>query len=66
MAPYACLLYMLKVYVDDNDVGVAPVSVLAGWTSDGATWTRFEKEWSGATRHFPETDANGRSGEFAG
>jgi hypothetical protein len=57
---------MLKVYVDDNDVGVAPVSVLAGWTSDGATWTRFEKEWSGATRHFPETDANGRSGEFAG
>jgi hypothetical protein len=63
---------MLKVYVDDSNVGVEPVSVLAGWIADDKTWASFEKEWTAALgmsprmAYFKETEANGRSGEFAG
>ncbi|MFZ0734645.1 MAG: DUF3800 domain-containing protein [Candidatus Sulfotelmatobacter sp.] len=63
---------MLKVYIDDSNVGVEPVSVLAGWAADEETWESFEKEWSAALgmsprlAYFKETEANGRSGEFAG
>jgi hypothetical protein len=63
---------MLKVYIDDSNVGVEPVSVLAGWAAEEETWASFEKEWSAALgmspglAHFKETEANGRSGEFAG
>ena len=39
---------MLKVYVDDSNVGEDPVSVLAGWAADEGTWVSFEKEWSAA------------------
>jgi hypothetical protein len=72
IAPYACELQMLKVYIDDSNVGVEPVSVLAGWAADEETWVSFEKEWSAALgmsprlAYFKETEANGRSGEFAG
>ena len=63
---------MLKVYVDDSNVGVEPVSVLAGWIADDKTWASFEKEWTAALgmsprlAYFKESEANGRSGEFAG
>ena len=63
---------MLKVYIDDSNVGVEPVSVLAGWAADEETWANFEKEWTAALgmsprlAYFKETEANGRSGEFAG
>jgi hypothetical protein len=63
---------MLKVYIDDSNVGVEPVSVLAGWVADEDAWASFEKEWSAALcmsprlAYFKETEANGRSGEFAG
>ena len=63
---------MLKIYIDDSNVGVEPVSVLAGWAADEETWACFEKEWSAALgmsprlAYFKETEANGRSGEFAG
>jgi hypothetical protein len=38
---------MLKVYIDDSNVGVEPVSVLAGWAADEETWASFEKEKNG-------------------
>jgi hypothetical protein len=63
---------MLKVYVDDSNVGVEPISVLAGWAAEEEAWVSFEKEWSAALgmsprlTYFKETEANGRSGEFAG
>jgi hypothetical protein len=63
---------MLKVYIDDSNVGVEPVSVLAGWAATEETWASFEKDWSAALgmsprlAYFKETEANGRSGEFAG
>jgi hypothetical protein len=63
---------MLKIYVDDSNVGIEPVSVLAGWAAEEETWTSFEKEWSAALgmsprlAYFKETEANARMGEFAG
>jgi hypothetical protein len=32
---------MLKVYVDDSNVGVEPVSVLAGWAAEEEAWASF-------------------------
>lgn len=63
---------MLRVYVDDSNVGIDPVSVLAGWIADDKTWASFQTEWTAALgmsprlAYFKETEANGRSGEFAG
>lgn len=37
---------MLKVYVDDRNMGIEPVSVLAGWAAEEETLASFEKEWS--------------------
>ena len=73
IAAFPCALQlMLKVYIDDSNVGVEPVSVLAGWAATEETWASFEKDWSAALgmsprlAYFKETEANGRSGEFAG
>jgi len=63
---------MLKVYVDDSNVGMEPVSVLAGWAAEEETWASVEKEWPAALgmsprlAYFKESEANGRSGEFSG
>src|ERR1700678_2589387 len=63
---------MLKVYVDDSNVGIEPVSVLAGWAANEEAWASFEKEWSAALgmsprlAYFKETEANVGSGEFVG
>lgn len=63
---------LIKVYVDDSAVGAEPVSVLAGWAAPAETWVGFEKDWSDALgmspklKYFKETEATGRSGEFAG
>jgi hypothetical protein len=63
---------MLKVYVDDSNVGEDPVSVLAGWAADEGTWVSFEKEWSAALgmspklAYYKEAEANARQGQFAG
>jgi uncharacterized protein DUF3800 len=63
---------MLKVYIDDSNVGVEPVSVLAGWAAEDETWASFEKEWSAALAmsprlaYFKESEANGRAGQFDG
>lgn len=72
LAPYACELQMLKVYVDDSNVGEEPVSVLAGWAADDVTWASFEQEWTAALgmspklAYFKEAEANARQGQFAG
>jgi hypothetical protein len=63
---------MLKVYVDDSSVGEEPVSVLAGWAADEATWAGFEKEWTAALvmspklAYYKEAEAHARQGQFAG
>jgi hypothetical protein len=63
---------MLKVYVDDSSVGEEPVSVLAGWAADEATWASFEKEWTAALvmspklAYYKEAEAHARQGQFAG
>jgi hypothetical protein len=44
---------MLKVYVDDSNVGVEPISVLAGWIADDTTWASFETEWTAALGMLP-------------
>lgn len=63
---------MLKVYIDDSNVGEEPVSVLAGWAADDKTWASFEKEWTAALgmspklAYFKESEANARQGQFVG
>ena len=63
---------MLKVYVDDSSVGEEPVSVLAGWAADEATWASFEREWTAALgmspklAYYKEAEAHARQGQFAG
>ena len=63
---------MLKVYVDDSNVGEEPVSVLAGWVADEGTWASFEKDWTAALSmspklaYYKEAEAHARQGQFAG
>jgi hypothetical protein len=66
------LLLMLVAYLDDSDMGQAPVSVLAGWLHDSASWATFSDEWNEALGMRPKLDyfkyseARSLSGQFSG
>jgi hypothetical protein len=63
---------MLQAYIDDSCLGVAPVSLLAGWVESAARWAKFSDDWQQALsmsprlRYFKLSEANSFTGEFCG
>jgi hypothetical protein len=63
---------MLKVYIDDSQMGHPPVSVLGGWLDDSTKWAAFSDEWREALEMRPRLDyfkyneAQTFSGQFSG
>jgi hypothetical protein len=63
---------MLQAYIDDSCLGVAPVSLLAGWVESAARWAKFSDDWQQALsmsprlRYFKLSEANSFTGEFYG
>jgi hypothetical protein len=63
---------MLKAYVDDCEMGKAPVSVLAGWLADSSKWARFSDDWKDALEmrprleYFKYSEAKSFGGQFSG
>jgi hypothetical protein len=63
---------MLKVYIDDSQMGHPPVSVLGGWLDDSTKWAAFSDEWREALEMRPRVDyfkyneAQTFSGQFLG
>ncbi len=66
------ILVMLKAFIDDSEIGTAPVYILGGWVASVPQWETFSDDWdkvlrmSPRIRYFKYSDAMGFNGEFAG